>query len=77
MSPKQPWVRSPACKKSNLLTLGRGEGKYSVYRRIPRKKNEQLMLKRPELPPGFQGRGLKGSVVREEAAGCEISSWLG
>ena len=39
MSPKQPWVRLPACKKSNLLTLGRGEGKYSVYCMTPSKES--------------------------------------
>ena len=58
--------------KANLLTLGCGEGKYSIYRRAPSKENGQLVLKRPKLPNGFQGRGFKYSV-REGAAGCVIS----
>ena len=37
-------------------------------------KNGQLMLKRPELPDGFQGRVFKDRV-RESVVGCAISSW--
>ena len=59
VSPKQTWVRSPARSKANLLTLGCGEGKYSVYCKAPNvgpsKENGQLMRKRPKLPNGFQG----------------------
>ena len=40
---------------------------------MPRKKNGQLMRKRPELPDGCQRRGFKGSG-REGSAGCMISS---
>ena len=72
MLPNQTWVCSPVLSKANLLTSGCGEGKYSVYCREPSKENVQLMLQRPELPDGFQGRGFKGSV-REGAAGCVIS----
>ena len=58
--------------KVSLLTPGCGEGKYSVDCRAPSKENGQLMLRRPELPNPFQGRGFKSSV-REGAAGCMIS----
>ena len=58
--------------EANLLTLGCGEGKHSVYHRAPSKENGQLLLKRPKLPYGFQGRGFK-SNVREGSAGYMIS----
>ena len=66
--PNQTRVDSPACSKANPLTLGRGEGKYSICCRAPSKENGQLMLKRPELPMAFRegvlkamgGRGLQG-----------------
>ena len=60
------------CSKANLLTPGCGEGMYSICCRVPSKENEQLMLKRPELPDDFQARGFKGRV-REGAAVCMIS----
>ena len=41
----------------------------------PNKKNGQLMLKRPELPDGFQGSVFKGKV-RERVVGCGISSCM-
>ena len=71
--PNQTWVPLPACGEASLLTSGWGEGKYSIYCRVPNKENGQLMLKRSELPNGFQGGGFKGSV-REGALGCVISS---
>ena len=60
----KPGFGSPCltCSKANLLTLGCGEGKYSIYCRVPSKKNGQLMLKSSELPNGFQGRVFKGKV---------------
>lgn len=56
--------------------LGYDRRKY-VYYRAPIKENGQLILKRPEVPNGFQERGFKDpfrTLVREEAAGCMISS---
>ena len=54
------------CSQANLLTLDCGEGKYSVYYKVPNigssKENSQLMLIRPKLPDGFQGRVFKDSV---------------
>ena len=35
----------------------------------PSKENEQLMLKRPELPEGFQGRVFKGKVREKKSQG--------
>ena len=46
------WTHS----KANLLTPGCDKGEYSVYCRAPCKENGQLMLKRPKLPHGFEGR---------------------
>ena len=42
--------------------------------RAPSKENRQLMLKRPELPDGFQARIFK-DVLGERVVGCLISSW--
>ena len=60
----QTWVRSLACSKASLLTLGCGEGKCSVYCRTPSQENRQLTLKRLELPNGFQGRHCEGGGCR-------------
>lgn len=38
---------------SNLLTLGCGKAKYSIYCRVQSSKNEQFMPKRPKLPDDF------------------------
>lgn len=46
----------PLCSKVNLLTTGFGEEKYSVYCRMSSKKDEQLTLKKTQLPAGFLGR---------------------
>ena len=77
----QTWVHSPVCSKANLLTPGYGEGKYSAYCRAPSKENGQLMLKRPKLPNGFQGRGFKKPVWRRGLPGAwsthaQFSDWL-
>ena len=42
--------------KANLLTPDCGEGKHSIYFRLPSKDNGQLTLKRRELLDGFQER---------------------
>ena len=60
--PNQTWVYLPTCSKANLLTLGCGEGKYSMYRRAPSKESRQLVLKRPQLPEGFQRKVFKNRV---------------
>ena len=63
----------PVYWQANLLTLGRGEGKCSVYCR-PTKEFRQLVFKRPKLLEGFQGKVFKDRV-REGVMGCVISSW--
>ena len=50
--------------KANQLTLGCGEGKYSIYCRTP-SKSRQLVLKRPELHAGFQEQFLKAAIKCE------------
>ena len=35
----KPWVCLPGCSEANLLTLGCGEGKCSVYCRVPSKES--------------------------------------
>ena len=64
MLPNQTWVHSPVHSKSNLLTPYCGEEKC----RAPSKESWQLVLKRPELPIGFQGNVSKDRV-REGACG--------
>ena len=70
----QTWVFSPVHSEANLLTLRCGEAKYNVYCRALSKESRQLVLKRPELPEGFQGKVFKDRV-REGVMGCMISSW--
>ena len=71
--PNKNCVHLPVCSKANLLTQGCDEGKYNIYCRAPSKENGQLMLKRPKLPNGIQGRGFKVSV-RE--GGCKVYDQL-
>ena len=52
------------------------EGKYSIYCSATNKENGQLMLKRPELPNGFQGRVLKATLGVRGAAPELSSNWL-
>ena len=40
----------------------------------PNKESRQLVLKRPELPGGFQGKFFEDRV-RRGVVGCVISSW--
>ena len=63
----------PKCNKANLLIPGSGEGKYSINCRAPSKESRQLVLRRPDLPKGFQGQVFKDRV-REGVVGCVISS---
>ena len=49
----QTWVRSQAHSKVNLLTLGCGEGKCSIYYKMHTRSPRQLVLKKPKLPNGF------------------------
>lgn len=59
--------------RAESQTLSAGVcSKVEVYLQVPSKEERQLMLRRPELPDGFQGRGFKGSM-REGAAECVIS----
>lgn len=48
--------------KANPLTLGCGEGKCSVYCRVPSKESKWLVLRRPKLPKGFQEKVFKDRV---------------
>ena len=59
------------CSKVTVLTLGCGEGKYSIYCRA-KPANGQLMLQRPELPHGFQGKAFKRTMWSE---GCRVDNF--
>ena len=50
---KQTWVCWPMTSKANILTLGCGEGKYSVNFRWQATSTVQLVFKRPEHLEGF------------------------
>ena len=54
------------CSKSNVLTQGFGEVKYSIYFRAPSKENRQKVLKSPTLPNDFQARLSKLTNIRCE-----------
>lgn len=60
--------------KTNLLTSVVVR-KVQHYCRTPSRENGWLMLKRPKLPKGFQGRDFKGKL-KERVAECLISSWI-
>ena len=50
---------------------GCGEGMCSVYCKIPDKSSEQLMLRKPELPNGFQGNIFKFQVREGNPRICD------
>lgn len=54
--PNQTWGCLPTGTQANLLTQDCGDGKCSIYCKTPRKESRQLVLKRPDLPEGFQGK---------------------
>ena len=60
MLPAKLGSTCPTHSKINLLTLSDDEGKNSIYCKVPSmgpsKENGQLMLERPELTEGFQGK---------------------
>ena len=66
---KQTWVCSPGSSKANLLPLGFGEAKCSVYCKVPRKERRQLVFKRPKVPNGFQRKVFRD---RGRERGCEV-----
>ena len=47
----------------------------TAFMQLPGKEDGQLMLERPRLPDGFQGKGFQSSV-REGAAVRELSLFL-
>ena len=57
------------CSKANPLIPVCAEEKY----REPSKENGQLMLKRSELPDGFQGRVFKDRVRERVVGVCSAS----
>ena len=62
------WVHFSMHRKANLLTLGYGKGKCSIYGGA---KQGERVTNAQNVPQQFQGRGSKGSV-RERGAGCGI-----
>ena len=64
--PNQTLICSPSRSKANLLTLGFTAGKVQHLFQVQSKESRQLVLKRLELPDGFQGSIFKGNV-RERA----------
>lgn len=56
------WIYYLPHRKANLLTLGCGERKYSIFCRVSSKENEWLMIKRAELLNGFKEKVLKGKM---------------
>ena len=63
----------PTQSRANLLTQGRAEEMYNVYCKVSNKENGQLMLKRPKLPNGFQGKVFKSNMKGE---GCGMPNQL-
>ena len=67
---------SSPCRKANLLTLGCGEGKCSVYCKVPDKENVWLTLKKPRTPEGFQPNVFKDQVTGYRVYGQLVHSSL-
>ena len=65
-----------ACPHAVSQSIGTGLWwrKVQCLLQVPSKESRQLVLKRPELPTGFQGKVLKDGV-REEVAVYVISFW--
>lgn len=61
---------SSACRTADLLTLGCGEGKCSVYCKAPDKENVRLTLRKPGTPEGFQPNGFKDEVRKGGRGVC-------
>ena len=69
----KPNLDLPTRSKASLPTLGCGEGSCSFYCKLPSKDSRQLVLKRPELPYGFQGKVFKD---RLREGGCGVCDQL-
>ena len=63
----------PARSKANLLTLGCGEGKHSVYCRAPSKESRAASAQKVHSPDGFQGKVPKDRVME---VCCEVRDHL-
>ena len=51
--------------------MGCGEGNCNVYCKAPDKELGQLILRKPELPDGFQGNIFKGKVREGSCSVCD------
>ena len=72
---KPTWVQSPTMKQNQSTDTRLFEEKVQQGANCgdPIKENGQLMLKRPRLPDGFQGRTFKGNICGE---GCSVWTFL-
>ena len=78
--PNQTWVHSPDAQQSQSIDTGLWRSKVQRFLQgtKQRKGKEQLVLKRPELLNGFQGRSFKNKHLTSfevQVAGCIISLW--
>ena len=72
--PNHTWVRSPMHSKANLLTPGCGEGKCSIYCKVPDKESgTDKAQKSLNSPMGFR-KGFLNARWGKGVAGCVISS---
>jgi len=55
-------LRSTHPQQSQFTDTGCGKGMYSRYYKAPSMENGPIMLRRPELPDGFHGKGFKGNI---------------
>ena len=80
MLPNQTGVHSPDAQQSQSTDTGLWRSKVQCFLQgtKQRKGKEQLVLKRPELLNGFQGRSFKNKHLTSfevQVAGCIISLW--
>ena len=59
----------PLCSKANLLTLGCGEGKYSIYLQGNKKGEQAAHAQKTWTPQWLSGKGFKGNI---SGKGCSL-----
>ena len=70
MLPNRTWVHSPMSSKANLLILGCGEGKYSIYCRALSKENGQSAnVQKTQNPHWLSGKDFKVNIWGK---GCSL-----
>ena len=71
MLPNQNLGPLGALSKANLLTLSCGEGKCSIYCKVPDKESRTTHAQKTQIPHGFQGSIFKGQAREGISRVCD------